>query len=226
MSVDHPLLEARRLARRHPDGRRWLLDDVSLAIHPGQRIALAGPSGAGKTLLLRALAMLDPTEAGEIHWRGRRVERGAIPCFRSQAMYLHQRAALIESTVELALERPFSLHVHRHRRFDADRAVTFLERLGRDGSFLEKQARELSGGEIQLVALARALQLEPCVLLLDEPTAALDPATSRAVEDLIDEWVRESSDRAVVWVSHDAEQSQRVGRIHFRMDAGRLGPAL
>ena len=142
-------------------------------------MAVCGPSGAGKTLLLRALALLDPLDSGEILWTGRPVARDQVPRFRREAIYLHQRSAVLEDNVEAALRQPFSLRVYRQRQFDRDRAVSFLEQLGRDEAFLAKRVRDLSGGEMQITALVRALQLDPTVLLLDEPTSALDRARPR-----------------------------------------------
>ena len=124
------LLEARSLGRRHPDGQRWLLQDVSLTVDGGTRCAVAGPSGAGKTLLLRALAGLDPLDAGLVCWRGHAVRRDALPGFRSAVVYLHQRPALLEENVEAALRRPFALKVHRHRQFDREKIVDLLAQLG------------------------------------------------------------------------------------------------
>ncbi|MHC4178954.1 MAG: ABC transporter ATP-binding protein [Planctomycetota bacterium] len=217
------LLEARNIARRHPDGRRWLLQNVSLEIPAAARLSIAGPSGSGKTLLLRALAMLDPSDRGEVLWNGRPVRRDGVPPFRKAVVYLHQRPALWEETVEAALRRPFSLAVHRGQEFDRDRIAKLLEQLGRDQSFLNKRTAELSGGELQIASLLRAVQLDPTVLLLDEPTAALDLGTARAVEELLRRWVADSSDeRALLWVTHDAQQARRVAQKTFRMDGGKL----
>jgi putative ABC transport system ATP-binding protein len=216
------LLEANQIGRRHPGGKAWLLDDVCLSIENGSRVAMTGPSGGGKTLLLRALARLDPLDRGAVHFRGRAVQHDAIPHFRSEVIYLHQRAALIEDTVEAALRKPFTLKVHRPRRFDRARAARLLADLGRDADFLTKRVCELSGGEIQITALVRALELDPVVLLLDEPTAALDPPTATAVEQLVTSWLDEDPERAMVWVSHNEAQAQRVGRTPVRMEAGRL----
>ena len=94
--------------------------------------------------------------------------------------------------------------------------------MGRDAAFLEKKVADLSGGEIQIAALVRALQLDPAILLLDEPTAALDGPTATAVEQLIDRWLAQSAERAMIWVSHNEAQAQRVGRTAIRMEAGRL----
>jgi len=216
------LLEADHIGRRHPDGLAWLLNDVSLIIEPGTRLRLTGPSGGGKTLLLRALARLDTLDRGEVRYCGHGIHHDAVPRFRASVIYLHQRAALIEDTVDAALRKPFSLKVHRHRRFDRRLAIELLSALGRDAAYLEKKVAELSGGEIQITALVRALQLNPTILLLDEPTSALDASTAQAVEQLIDRWLGENDERAMIWVSHNEAQAQRVGRCAIRMEAGRL----
>jgi len=219
-------IEALGLARRNPDGGGWLLDHVSLRVAPGARIAVSGPSGSGKTLLLRALAMLDPIDEGELLFEGRPVPRERIPDYRRRVIYLHQRPALIEARVEAALRRPFALGVHRGRSFDRRRIVRMLEYLGRDEGFLGKPVADLSGGESQLVALLRAVQLDPSALLLDEPTAALDPDASRAVEGLVDDWFEEQPEaRAVLWVTHNARQAGRMGSRVLRIDKGKIDDA-
>jgi putative ABC transport system ATP-binding protein len=216
------LLEARQL-RRRLGVDHWLLHDLSLQLGSGDRLALRGPSGAGKTLLLRALAKLDRVDDGEICFRGQSVPAARTPQFRREVIYLHQRAALLEDRVEAALQRPFLLAAHRHRRYQPQRIVQWLERLGRDAAFLGKSGAELSGGEIQLTALLRALQLDPAVLLLDEPTAALDGATAAVVEQMLIEWVDdEPAGRALLWVTHDVQQAGRVGRRTLHIQQGRL----
>ena len=135
------ILKARDISRRHPKGEGWLLRDVSIGIRPGDRWAVLGPSGAGKTLLLRALALLDPLDEGVIHWKGRPIPNQAVPAFRSAVVYLHQRPALLEGSVEANLRAPFTLQAHRRGRFDRSRIVALLNHLGRDASFLDRSGR-------------------------------------------------------------------------------------
>jgi putative ABC transport system ATP-binding protein len=216
-------LAARGLGRRTPDGARWLLRDIDFTLQPGECVAIVGPSGAGKTLLLRALALLDPTDAGAVLWHGRPPAPHEVPAFRAQVIYLHQRPALFEGTVEDNLRLPFSLALHRDRHFDRERIIAWLIELGRDASFLDKTQRDLSGGESQITALLRALQLDPSALLLDESTSGLDPDTVRRAEGLLLGWLADRrADRALLWVSHAPAQTQRVAGRILTLEAGRL----
>lgn len=218
------MLESARLGRKA--GRDWLLKDVSFSVQEGQRLAVVGPSGSGKTLLLRSLALLAPVDAGDIRWWGKPVRGNIIPGYRSRIVYLHQQPALMEGTVEENLRLPFSLHVHRDKVFEPDRIVALLSSLGRNATFLSKQQRDLSGGEAQLTALLRAMQLDPDVLLLDEPTAALDPAATDMVEMLVSNWCDQKNRRGTIWVTHDHQQAQRVSTRVLHIKAGRLHGAV
>jgi putative ABC transport system ATP-binding protein len=217
------LLEAHGIGRRGGSGGAWLLRDISLSLHTGERLALHGPSGAGKSLLLRALALLDPLEEGDVLWRGQPVVDALVPEFRRQVMYLPQRPALFEGNVAANLQLPFTLKAYRGRSFDQNQLLALLAQLGRDASFLARSQSDLSGGEAQLVAILRALQLAPTVLLLDEPTAALDAAAVHTIENLVASWLGEhAQERAVVWVSHDASQAKRVATRTLGLQNGRL----
>lgn len=219
------LLEARGIGRRAPASRHaegeWLLREVSLAVEPGERVAISGQSGAGKTLLLRALALLDPVDEGEVLWRGEPVPDAAVPAYRRQAIYLHQRPALMEGTVEGNLRRPLAFAAAEDG-YDPDRVRELLAAVSRDDSFLAKRTEDLSGGEAQIAALVRALQLGPRLLLLDEPTAALDREAAGAIERLVEAWFSEGDSRALIWVSHDPEQAGRMTGRAVRLAGGRL----
>jgi putative ABC transport system ATP-binding protein len=216
-----PVVEVHDLGRRAPGEERWLLSEVSLQILRGERLALVGPTGSGKTLLLRCLALLDPVDQGAILWHGQPVVR--VPEYRSRVTYLHQRPALLEGDVEANLRLPFTLSVHRGRHFDRDRVLAILGALNRGASFLTRSQADLSGGENQLVALIRAIQFDPEVLLLDEPTAALDQESVTTIEQLLQRWWEEGRGvRSLVWVSHSPEQVARVADRRLNIRNGRL----
>jgi putative ABC transport system ATP-binding protein len=214
------MLDVVHLGRRSATGD-WLLRDVSFAVGPGERVGVSGPSGSGKSVLLRALALLEAADAGEIRWRGTRVQGGAVPAFRREVMYLHQRPVIVQdATVRANLRLPFTLREHRSRAFDEGRIRRWLDLLGRGHGLLDRPARYLSGGEAQLVALLRAIQLQPTMLLLDEPTAALDEATTTRIEQLVDAFLREDDRRAMVWISHDGAQLDRMTTRRVLVRAG------
>jgi putative ABC transport system ATP-binding protein len=220
------LVEARGLTRRDSMRGRTLLDATDFTLAAGDRVAITGPSGSGKSVFLRAVALLDPVDAGQIVWHGRPVGRTAIPRFRRNVAYVRQRPAILDGTVEDNLRYPYSLRVYRDLQFDRTQAVSLATRAGRDSDFLSKRASELSGGEAQITALVRVLQLTPEVLLLDEPTASLDPDSSHAIEALVTAWFEASpASRAFVWVSHDPAQAERMSERRLSMRAGVLGAA-
>src|SRR5262249_40339788 len=150
-------------------------------------------------------------DEGLIRYQGAPIAGVATPAYRKKVIYLHQRPALFRGSVADNLVRPFALRVHQGNQFDRERILGLLGVLGREGSFLDKLSRALSGGEAQIVALLRAIQLDPAVLLLDEPSASLDQGTGQAIEGLVRQWLEEDSGaRAFVWVSHDPQRARRV----------------
>lgn len=215
------LIEVTQAKRSTPETD--LLQPFSLVLLAADRCGVSGPSGSGKTLLLRSLALLDAFDSGELRFQGGKVAGSGVPAYRSRVVLLHQRPTLFEGRVEDNLQRPFTLASHSHRRFDRARVTEYLKTLGRDQSFLDKSGRELSGGESQLVALIRALQLDPQVLLLDEPTAALDDEATTIYEMLVCQWLDQAPDlRALMWVTHDREQAEQITNCNLRIEHGRV----
>ena len=203
-----PLFSATGLCRSLAG--RFLWRDLDLTLRPGERLGLVAPSGRGKTLLLRALALLDPLQRGVLRLRGRQPESWGLPAWRARVSYVSQRPVAHSGTVEDNLRSVWGFASQRGRGgWHPARVCRWLERLGRPPAFLGYPAERLSGGELQLLSLLRALQLDPDVLLLDEPCASLDASTTLAVETLLREWLA-ADGRACVLTSHDPEQ---IGRF-------------
>lgn len=218
------LLEARDLGRRLAGTGRWPLRHLDLALRAGELVTVRGPTGSGKTLLLRTLSGLDPVDEGTVLLRGRPFAGWEVVEYRRRVAYLHQAPALVEGTVRENLELPFRFAVHRERSYEPEIVRQLLGGLGWEPAFLDKRAENLSGGERQITALLRSLVVDPDVLLLDEPTAALDPEATAAIERLVEDWLDEGPERAVVWVTHAEEQARRVARRALRLHGGRLAP--
>lgn len=217
MASDETVLDLRDGGRLVDD--RWLWRGLTLSLRAGERVALEGPSGSGKTLLLRTLAGLDPLDEGSLALLGTPLTRWAMPEYRSKVAYLAQRPAMVEGSVEDNLRLPFELRAHATRSWDRARVSAALERLGRDERFLTQDALELSGGEQQLVALVRRIQLEPTVLLLDEPSASLDEDSATALEALVDHWHATSPSHTSVWTSHRSEHLTVITDRAVRLEA-------
>ena len=198
------------------------LKNIAFSVAKGEVLGIAGVAGNGQDELLLALSGELRAGPAQLRLNGQPIGNAQIPHYRCHISYLSQRPALLDGTVEDNLRFPFSLKTSRKRRFDLATVTTLLGHAGKTPDFLAKRAADLSGGESQVVSLIRTLQLNPEVLLLDEPTAALDPTSSREVEALIDPWFAVDRSRACVWVSHDLEQARRMSDIHLQMSAGVL----
>src|SRR5215831_14213640 len=187
-----PILQIRDL-------RTTLLKPATLSLSAGACIAVRGPSGAGKTLLLRAIADLDPNE-GLVRLDGRDRSTIAGPEWRRLVGYVPAEPGWWADTVG----EHFS---------EWTAALPFVRELGFPEEAEAWPITRLSTGERLRLALIRALMVQPKVLLLDEPTAALDAASVAAVESLIATRVR--AGLAVLWVTHDAEQARRIAHRLF-----------
>ena len=194
-------------------GGRRVLDDVSVTIGDGAT-ALLGPSGSGKSSLLRLLNRLADPDEGTIRFEGRDVRELDVLDLRRSAVLVPQLPAPLPGTVADNVRYGPSLYER------GAEVATCLERAGLDSSYTEREAGELSVGEQQRVMLARALALEPDVLLLDEPTSALDETARDGVERTLAELAQEGV--AMVLVTHDRGQADRIASEVVELRDGRV----
>jgi len=195
-----------------------ILHRISITISPGAPTVLIGPNGSGKTTFLRAAMGLVPASRGRITWDGRELS----PPTRRAIVF--QRPVMLRRSVAGNIGYALSAaSVPRAKR--AERIAELLALVGLQG-FEDRPARRLSGGEQQRLSLARALARNPTVLFLDEPTASLDPAATRVIEDI----VRAISARGVkvVMATHDLGEAKRLAGEIVLLHRGRViesGPA-
>jgi tungstate transport system ATP-binding protein len=185
---------------------KTVLQVDALDVHRGEILALVGPSGAGKSTLLRLLNMIEPPTKGTIRFLGRTFDsqQQAPLELRRRVTMVFQRPVLLSRSVQANVA--YGLQLRGRRRVDRQ-VREALESVGL-ADLSTQDARTLSGGEAQRVALARAMILEPDVLLLDEPTANLDPYNVGLIEDTI----RQINQRGatLVMVTHNVFQARRL----------------
>ena len=197
-------------------GGRTVLDIASLSVEPGEVLALVGPSGAGKSTLLRLLNFLEQPESGYIVYDGKTIGRDVPVDVRRQVTTVFQRPVLLRASV-----RDNVAYGLRLRGLRPDGAVDDMLALVGLKDVQRHDARTLSGGEMQRVALARALVVQPRVLLLDEPTANLDPYNVGLIEDII-KTINAERGTTVIIVTHNVFQAHRLARRTGLMLGGKL----
>lgn len=174
------------------------------AVDRGGVMLVRGPSGGGKSTLLRVLARLQPGTGGDVRLGGRQWLAFAPTEWRTAVCYVAQQPALFEGTVLDNLRRPFQLAAVRKRgAYSGALVEKGLVMLGLAPKLLEQDARSLSGGEAARMAVLRAMLTSPPVLLLDEPTAALDRVSAAGFCELIGNWLAAEPDRGAIIITHD-----------------------
>jgi len=201
------LLEVKGLRRRLEDTD--VLTGIDLAVERGETFVIIGPTGSGKTTFLRLIGLLDKPTSGVISFGGRDVpdSEGARLEIRRRMAMVSQRTAVFDTSVYENVAYGLKIRGARGATLSSKTADA-IDTVGLSG-YEKRNARTLSGGETQRVALARAMVTEPELLLLDEPTANLDPVSTSNVEKIIAQIIRKL-DTTVVMTTHDMFQGQRL----------------
>ena len=209
------IIQADDVRRHLPQGGRELhiLNGISFSVEAGSWLALTGPSGSGKSTLLGILAGIDRPSGGKVFIEGTEISalpEGRLSRLRNEKIgVVFQAYHLIPTMTALEnVEAP--LYIHPERRQARAKAAAMLEQVGL-GERMDHFPHQLSGGEQQRVAMARALACGPEILLADEPTGNLDTATSRQVLDLLRQ-LRNQLGLTVVMVTHDPSIAARADR--------------
>lgn len=202
-------------------GDRQVLTIENLAIRPGSITAVMGPNGAGKTTLLKVLAGLTNPAHGSLAYRGAQVTPENVGILRHKVCLVHQAPLLFDMTVFENVA--FGLKARRVPKADIQRAVMQALTVVGCLDLMKRRARELSGGEVKRVAIARTLALNPEVLLLDEPLANVDQMTTKALEEVFGEI--EKRGRTLIFSTHDPRLAHRLAFEMVVLTDGHLSPS-
>jgi len=206
-------------------GSQKVLNGISLSVRRGETLAVLGRSGTGKSVLLRLIIGLQKPDSGSVRIHRQDIAGLALDQLgeiRKKMGFLFQHAALYDSlTVEQNVAFPLQHHNKEMSKSEqADRVKKLLAEVGMEGD-LEKMPSDISGGMQKRVGLARALALEPNILLLDEPTAGLDPISSGEIDDLVLK-LQEEHHMASIVVTHDLHSAKTIADRLALLNQGKV----
>ncbi len=200
-------------------GNKIVVDAVNLKIHEGEILALLGPNGSGKSTILKMLALIENPTGGELTFQGNPVNFKNTEKERMQSTLVFQKTTLFGTSVYNNIA--YGLKIRKVPKETRDREVKKALELVKLEGFEKRNARKLSGGEQQRVAIARALVLNTKLLLLDEPTANLDPKNAGIIEEVIDT-VNRQNKTAIVMATHNMFQAKKLPHCIALMDEGKI----
>ena len=222
MAVETPAIELRHVTRSF--GTRRVLDDVCLSISPGRSVCVLGRSGTGKSVALKHIVGLISPDSGSVLVEGEDITRlssRGLSRVRRRIGFLFQNAALFDSIgVGENVEFPLRRHTKLPDEEVRSRARALLAQVGLDREY-DKMPADLSGGMRKRAGLARALALEPAILLADEPSAGLDPVTAREIDELLVE-LKVRSTTTLVVVTHNIPSARTIGDELVFLHEGRV----
>jgi len=204
--IHKPLIKIKNLSKTNKENK-VILDNISLKINKRKTLGLIGPTGSGKTSLLRIINMLDEPSSGEIHYNGKQITSKDFLRIRRKIAMVFQKPIVFKGSVFDNIYYGLKIR-NKDKRESKQEILDLLKMIGLEG-YQNRKASTLSGGEIQRVALARALVLNPEILLLDEPTANLDPCSTEKIEEII-ESLQKTTNMAIIISTHNLIQGQRI----------------
>lgn len=216
----HAQLRLEQASLKTSIGAQYILQDISCTIHQGDRVALVGHSGAGKTFLLRLLNRLSELSAGHIYLEHQDIRQIPVMQLRQQVCLVQQESKLLGMTVRQALTYPLSLRGLSQQETQ-QRLSTWTEQLHIPSAWLDRTELQLSVGQRQLVAIARALMIQPKVLLLDEPTSALDVGRGDNLLKVLTH-LAEQQQTTVMMASHQLDLAEQFGTRLLHLHQGQL----
>ncbi len=223
VNIDDGVIVVKNLTKNFAN--ELVLDNISLAAEKGKTTVVIGPSGCGKTVLMKHMIVLERPTSGEVYFKGQRIddlsENKLVP-IRTQYGFLFQGGALFDG---LSVYENIIFPLRQHRRITDFKAVDELVKsrlamVGMDG-YQQQYPASLSGGQQKRVALARAIALEPEIILYDEPTTGLDPIRSDIINELILKLQRELKITTVV-VTHDMKSAYKIGDRIIMLHNGKI----
>ncbi len=219
-STSPSLLELQQVNLTPPIGLDYLLSDISFAVQQGEKIAVIGASGSGKTSLLRLLNRLVSPVEGEIYWQNKSYREYSVIELRRKIVLVPQEPKLLGMTGKEALVYPLTLQ-QLDKEEISRRLVKYCDGLQISQTLLEKTELQLSLGQRQLLGIARGLMLEPEILLLDEPTSALDRGICDRLIALLDQ-INQEQQTTIFMVNHQLDICAQFAQRIFYLNSGQL----
>lgn len=227
LDINDGVIVVRNLTKKFPRNGNYetVLENINLAVEKGKTTVIIGPSGCGKTVFVKHLMVLERPSEGEVYFKGQRIDNLSekeLEEIRTNFGFCFQMAALFDS---LTVFENIIFPIQRHKKINNYKAVEELVKLklamvGMDG-FQNYYPANLSGGQKKRVALARAIALNPEVILYDEPTTGLDPIRSDIINELIIKMKQELHITSVV-VTHDMKSAYKIGDRIIMFHQGKI----
>lgn len=214
------ILRLEQVSLAAPVGSQYLVNDISFEVSAGDRITIIGPSGAGKSSLLRLLNRLSEPTSGTIYLENQDYRQIPVIQLRRQVMLVPQEAKLLGMTVGETLAYPLVLQAVGKSEIQ-QRLITWMEQLRIPEDWLNRTELQLSVGQRQMVAIARALIIQPKILLLDEPTSALDAGRASHVLQVLTE-LSQQGNTTILMVTHQLDLAQQFSIRVLYLQNGRL----